>query len=98
MAHDDSTGQLLLENDRLQIKWPGAGDRPYIKAVNDKLLEATKPLGGTFVENPAWSQLQSKNMVSAHPLGGAIMAEDAAQGVTNHKGQVFSVNHRHGRI
>ena len=90
MAHDDSTGQLVLAGDRLHIKWPGAGDRPYVKAVNEKLLQATKPLGGTFVENPAWSQLQSQNMVSAHPLGGAIMAEDAAQGVTNHKGQVFS--------
>jgi cholesterol oxidase len=90
MAHDDSTGKLQLEGDRLQIKWPGAGKWPYIKAVNDKLLEATKPLGGTFVANPAWSQLQSQNMVSAHPLGGAIMAEDATQGVTNHKGQVFA--------
>jgi cholesterol oxidase len=90
MAHDEADGNLLLENDRLQIKWPGAGDRSYVKTVNSKLLEATKPLGGTFVENPAWSQLQSKNMVSAHPLGGAIMAEDSAHGATNHKGQIFS--------
>ncbi len=90
MAHDEGAGRLTLENDRLQIKWPGAGDRPYVKTVNEKLLQATKPLGGTFVENPAWSALQSKNMVSAHPLGGCGMAEDAVRGVTNHKGQVFS--------
>ncbi|MFN8596618.1 MAG: GMC family oxidoreductase N-terminal domain-containing protein, partial [Anaerolineae bacterium] len=90
MAHDDSAGTLSLENDRLQIKWPGAGDRPYVKTVNNKLLEVTKPLGGTFVENPAWSQLQSKNMVSAHPLGGVIMAEDAEHGAANHRGQLFA--------
>lgn len=92
MAHDDSGGKLSLENDRLQIKWPGAGDKPYVESVNNDLINATKPLGGTYVENPAWSKLQSKNMVSAHPLGGAIMAEDAAWGVTNHKGQVFAGN------
>lgn len=90
MAHDDSAGTLTLDNDQLQIKWPGAGERPYIERVNEKLLAATQPLGGTFVENPAWSKLQSKNMVSAHPLGGCVMAEDAQHGVTNHKGQVFS--------
>ncbi|HZY43240.1 MAG TPA: GMC family oxidoreductase N-terminal domain-containing protein, partial [Anaerolineae bacterium] len=90
MAHDDSGGNLTLENDRLQIKWPGAGDKPYIESVNNSLVRATKPLGGTYTENPAWSKLQAKNMVSAHPLGGCVMAEDAEQGVTNHKGQVFS--------
>ncbi len=90
MTHDDSGGRLTLENEQLRIAWPGAGKKPFVNDVNNKLLQATRPLGGTFVENPMWSQLQTHNMVSAHPLGGCVMAEDAAQGVTNHKGQVFS--------
>jgi cholesterol oxidase len=90
MAHDDSGGRMYLENDRLRLKWPGAGEEPYIQRVGEQLERATRPLGGTFVENPLWSKLQTHNMVSAHPLGGCIMAEDAERGVTNHKGQVFS--------
>src|SRR5262249_33743704 len=53
------------------------------------LLDATKPLGGTYVPNPSWSKLTNQNLTSVHPLGGCVMAEGAEQGVVNHKGQVF---------
>ncbi len=90
MTHDDSSGTMSLFNDRVVIKWPGSGAQPFVKNVNEKLLQATGPLGGTFVENPIWSTLQPNNMVAAHPLGGCHVAEDAEHGVTNHQGQVFS--------
>ncbi len=90
MAHDDSGGQMILEDDRIRIIWPEIGEQPFVRDVNHYLREATRVLGGTFVENPMWSKLPSRNMVTAHPLGGCVMAEDASQGVVNHKGQVFS--------
>jgi cholesterol oxidase len=90
MTHDNSGGVMSLHNDRVVIKWPGSGAQPFVKNVHDKLLQATQPLGGTFVENPIWSKLQPNNMLAAHPLGGCHIAEDAEQGVTNHQGQVFS--------
>jgi cholesterol oxidase len=90
MTHDNSGGRLSLLNDRVVIAWPGSGTQPFVKNVNAKLLQATQPLGGTFVENPIWSKLQPNNMVAAHPLGGCSMGEDAQRGVTNHRGQVFA--------
>jgi cholesterol oxidase len=90
MAHDDSGGKLTLKDDRIRIHWPGIGDQPFVKKVNEYLLKATRAIGGAFVENPLWRRLPSHNMVSAHPLGGCIMAENAGKGVVNHKGQVFS--------
>ncbi|MGD2079201.1 MAG: GMC family oxidoreductase N-terminal domain-containing protein, partial [Chloroflexota bacterium] len=90
MAHDDSGGRLTLEDDRIRVHWPGIGSQPFVTRVNQKLEQATAGLGGTFIENPAWSILPSRNMVTAHPLGGCLMAEDGSQGVVNHKGQVFS--------
>ncbi len=89
MAHDDSGGRLKLEDDRLRISWPGVGQQPFVATVNEKMEEAAAGIGATFMENPAWSILPSRNLVSAHPLGGCIMAEDASRGVVNHKGQVF---------
>jgi len=90
MTHDNSGGRMSLENDRVVIKWPGSGEQRFVKNVNEKLMLATQPLGGTYVENPIWSKLQPNNMVAAHPLGGCSIAEDAQRGVTNHQGQVFA--------
>ena len=90
MAHDDSGGRLTLEDDRIRITWPDIGEQPFVARVNEKIEQATQAIGGTFIANPAWSVLPTHNMVSAHPLGGCIMAEDANRGVVNHKGQVFS--------
>jgi len=81
---------MYLENDRLRISWPGAGGEPIFFEANNNLKKATEPLGGVFAPNPTWHSLQSKSLVSVHPLGGCVMGEDAASGVVNHKGQVFA--------
>jgi cholesterol oxidase len=90
MAHDGSEGQLSLVDDRLQISWPGVGKEPIFKTVNDRLAQVSVGLGGTFIKDPIWSKPFGESLVSVHPLGGCPMAEDAAAGVVNHKGQVFS--------
>ncbi len=90
MSHDGSDGQLRLENDRLRIVWPGVGEKPIYKEVNQRLVEATGALDGDFVENPIWSKVFHKSLITVHPLGGCGMAESAESGVVNHKGQVFS--------
>jgi cholesterol oxidase len=90
MSHDDSDGSMTLEDDRLRLHWPGAGTQPVFTRVNDRLDQATKPLGGVFVKNPLWSDLTNHNLITVHPLGGCTMSADASAGVVNHKGQVFS--------
>ena len=90
MTHDDSQGRLELEDDRIRIRWPSIGKQPFIERVNSLLRKGTAALGGTFITNPLWSKLPSQTMVTAHPLGGCPMADDASQGVVNHKGQIFA--------
>ncbi|MGH9431438.1 MAG: GMC oxidoreductase, partial [Terriglobia bacterium] len=91
MTHDNGSGRMRLdERDNLVVEWPGVGDQPIFQRVNQKLTEATEALGGTFVHNPLWSKLLHSNLTTVHPLGGCVMAGDAAGGVVNHKGQVFS--------
>jgi cholesterol oxidase len=89
MTHDNAGGHMFLENDRLRISWPGVGSQPIFGKANDNLKAASAALGGVFAPNPTWNSLQQKSLVSVHPLGGCIMAEDAEHGVVNHKGQVF---------
>lgn len=94
MSHDDGKGRMLLDDkDQLRIDWPGVGEQENFKLGNERLHQSTKALGGVWVPNPIWTKLLKHSIVSVHPLGGCVMGEDAAQGVVNHKGQVFSGSH-----
>lgn len=90
MVHDDSEGRMYLDDDRLRISWPDVGDRPVFKKGSELLQRASEALGGTYVPNLTWNELTGQQLLTGHPLGGAPMAEDAQDGVVNHKGQVFS--------
>ncbi|MCX2543896.1 alpha/beta fold hydrolase [Pseudomonas sp. COW5] len=91
MSHDSGQGRMVLDSkDQLRIDWPGVGEQENFKIGNERLYQSTKALGGIWVENPIWTKLLKHSIVSVHPLGGCVMGEDAAQGVVNHKGQVFS--------
>ncbi len=90
MAHDDGQGKMSLKDDRLRIDWPGVGTQPIFETANKRLEEATAAGGGTYVKNPLWSKIANHSLTTVHPLGGCVMAENAQEGVVNHKGQVFS--------
>lgn len=90
MAHDGSDGRLELRDDRLRIRWPGVGEKPIFKTVNDALLEVTKPLGGTFVPNPLWNELFDHKMITVHPLGGCPMGATAESGAVDDRGRAFA--------
>ena len=90
MSHDDANGKLSLAHDRIRVDWPAVGKQPIFKVVNDKLKEATKALGGTYVTNPSWSKALNFDLVTVHPLGGCVMGDNAGKGVVNHVGQVYA--------
>ncbi|HEY2018864.1 MAG TPA: alpha/beta fold hydrolase, partial [Bryobacteraceae bacterium] len=90
MTNDNGAGRMYLNDDRLRISWPGVGSEAIFARANENLKKATDPLGGIFAPNPTWHSLQTRSLVSVHPLGGCVMGETAAEGVVNHKGQVFA--------
>jgi len=89
-THEGGSGGMRLESDRLQIEWPHVGDQPIFARVNQTLAEATRALAGKYLINPVWSAIFNKDLITVHPLGGCAMADDAAHGAVNHKGQAFS--------
>lgn len=92
MSHDDGRGKLLLDRDQLQINWSNVGGQSIFSVIHARLQDATKPLEGIYIPNPIWSEATEHTLITVHPLGGCIMADDARDGVVNHKGQVFSHN------
>ncbi|HLY15948.1 MAG TPA: GMC family oxidoreductase [Bryobacteraceae bacterium] len=88
-THEQRAGNMRLENDRLRIEWPHVGDQAIFRKVNETLAEATRALGGKYLINPVWSTVFNRDLITLHPLGGCVMADDAADGVVNHKGQAF---------
>jgi cholesterol oxidase len=90
VAHDDSGGTMYLDDDRLRIRWPGVGKQPEFEKASELMRRATEALGGTYLPIPTWNTLTNQQLLTGHPLGGCVMADDAQDGVVNHKGQVYS--------
>jgi cholesterol oxidase len=90
MGHEQNTGTMKLEDDRLRIDWPGVGAQPLFAKMNERLRQATKPLEGIYTANPAWNNVLRQSLVTVHPLGGCNMADSAETGVVDHRGKVFS--------
>jgi cholesterol oxidase len=89
MCHDDSNGTMRLDDDRLRIAWRDIGRAPIFEALNQRLLDATRPLEGIYIANPMWSDLLGKSLITVHPLGGCNMADSAEGGVVDHACRVF---------
>jgi cholesterol oxidase len=90
IGHDDSSGKLHLENDRIRVSWPGAGKGPSVQKAAELIQQTSAVLGGDYVPDPVWNRFTNQQLITGHPLGGCAMAESAETGVVNHKGQVFA--------
>lgn len=90
MSQDDGSGVIDLNaHDRLAIDWSGVGHQAIFAKANAALDQCTDALDGTYIKNPLWTKLFDQDLVSVHPLGGCVMADDVSRGVVNHQGQVF---------
>jgi cholesterol oxidase len=91
MSHDGPGGGTmeLDDNDRLRVKWPGAGKLPGYQRVAANLEKAVDATGGTYVPNPIWTELLQHRLVTVHPLGGCPMAENATAGVVDADCRVY---------
>ncbi|GJJ74664.1 cholesterol oxidase [Entomortierella parvispora] len=89
MSHDDARGELSLKEDRIRIAWPGVGSSRNFSRL-DRLLEPlAEAVRGTYVRDPLTAATEEA-VVTVHPIGGCSMARSGAEGVINHKGQVFT--------
>jgi cholesterol oxidase len=89
VSHDSAGGQLVLEDDRLALRWPAAKDEPVYARLDAALQALVAQAGGAYVKNPLAGTLMGRQPATAHPLGGCGIGRDRSMGVVDHKGRVF---------
>lgn len=90
MANDSADGRLELDGDRLRLRWPGVGDQPIFREIDQQLLRAAETVGGSFIPDPMWHELIRHPLITVHPLGGCPMADRAESGAVDDIGQVYA--------
>jgi cholesterol oxidase len=90
MGSEDTHGRIDLVADRAEVEWVGVADRPVYEREQVRLRHASEAIGATYIPDPLWKLPITHSAITVHPLGGAVMADDAKSGVVNDRGQVFS--------
>jgi cholesterol oxidase len=90
MYRDDAQGRLSLGDDgRLALDWGTLVESDALEGLQERLRAGSAALGGHHVKDPLRIPRLGEQ-ITVHPLGGCVMADDAATGVCDHRGRVFS--------
>jgi len=89
VSHDSAAGRLVLEEDHIQLSWPGVSEEPVYGRVHAALEALAAGAGASYVANPLAGTMMGRQPATAHPLGGCGMGRERGAGVVNHKCQVF---------
>ncbi|MFN3713073.1 MAG: GMC oxidoreductase [Alcanivoracaceae bacterium] len=73
--------------DKLKLKWDYRKAELGVQGLADMHLKLTRATGGEAATPATWRWF--RNLVTPHPLGGCNMADDAAHGVVDDRGEVF---------
>ena len=89
MGRDHANGRITLAplTNALWVEWDVASNLPLYDAETGISVDIANALGGKAAFNPFWQRLRQP--ASVHNLGGCVMADDAAHGVTDANGEVF---------
>ena len=96
MGHDDAKGTLHLKTNfldaqgRIEIDWDNAGRQALFTQMNEEIRRHSRSLGARFISNPHWNFFESRNLLTAHPLGGCPMGDDHLQGAVDEFGRVYA--------
>jgi hypothetical protein len=96
MGIDDQQGYFKWErpaterDGRVTVMWPGVGRQPIFGMINEEIRRHARREGASFMENPIWSFLNLRRLITAHPLGGCPMGDDFTTGAVDQFGRVFS--------
>lgn len=88
MGRDRANGQITLDATKcLRVLWDVPSNVPLYDTEQQIAIDIAGALGGRAAFNPLWEQ--ARTPVSVHNLGGCVMADSEADGVTDANGEIF---------
>jgi cholesterol oxidase len=87
-GHDTAEGVIRLEHDEAAVHWPGYATQKCRAEMASIMTQYATAFDGRA------QAFAPGGPTTAHPLGGCRMAATAADGVVNHRGEVFDTGQR----
>ena len=92
MGTDAANGVLkLTDGGRMRLYWDPTDSMGLYTQITDALREMSQQLGGVYAKPETYNPVIGTGLITAHPLGGAVLSETAASGVVDPAGQVHGV-------
>lgn len=92
MGTDAGDGELRLVGGRIVVVWKPEASLPMYREMIAAMRELAQVLGGDFNYPFGYDPLTGGGLLTAHPLGGAVMGDSPATGVADAQGKVFGVD------
>jgi cholesterol oxidase len=91
MGTDAANGVLALKDGRIRLYWDPTESMGLYTQITEALREMSQQLGGTYAKPETYNPVIGTGLITAHPLGGAVMSDTPATGVVDPQGQVHGV-------
>ena len=88
MGTDAADGRLQLKQGWIDVHWSPRKSRQLFREIERALKVLSRGIHGRYVTSLLW-QWPLRKLLTAHPLGGCFMGEDARNSVVNHCGEVW---------
>lgn len=90
MSNDDSNGRIVLSDNGVTVEWPSGPTDAHIQRNNRVLEQVSPAIGAQYSPEMWWNEAMGHQLITVHPLGGCVMADDASHGVVNDRCEVFA--------
>lgn len=91
MGTDAGNGILKLQDGRIRLYWDPTESMLLYQQITEALREMSQQLGGTYQKPTLYQPTTGAGLITAHPLGGAVMSDRVEDGVVNDRGEVHNV-------
>jgi cholesterol oxidase len=93
MGQDAADGMLTLESGKVRLSWNPTQSLPLYLAIRAKLAEMSQKLVGDYTDPAGYDPVTGNNLLTLHPLGGAVLSESPDEGVVDPNGNVWDASH-----